>query len=161
MVCEKSSTNGTGIRRYLVAPFDMRWNISILLTGKAIYPAARHALYSYMPRFILDLTAERRLPLECHFALPTEADRRTYLHMENLLARGMAVFSGAGHGVVCAPGPHRENDAGERRTLAYNWHFDAQRLDADSSSALPGHRSQQLGMGFDRTTDQGVRKVMV
>ena len=35
-----------------------RWNILILLTSKAIYPAAMDALYWYMPSFVLDLTLQ-------------------------------------------------------------------------------------------------------
>ena len=56
VVHETPSSNGTGMQ-YSVKP--VRWNISILLTSKAIYPAAMDVLYSYMStRLTLDLTLE-------------------------------------------------------------------------------------------------------
>ena len=55
VVRETPSTNGAGVHQY---SGSMRWNISILLTSKAIYPAAMDALYSYMPHFIMHLTVE-------------------------------------------------------------------------------------------------------
>lgn len=81
------SSNSTAMR-YSVTP--MFGNISILLTSRAIYHAARHALYSYMGSLTLDLTVE----LATHLLLDAISPR-LLKHIEILTFARRAFQTGA------------------------------------------------------------------